>query len=759
MVPRTARPFLGLASFLAISASQLGAQSVELRVRGDSAAPIVGAIVRLLGERGVVARGLTDGVGRVVLRARDAGSYRIRIDRIGWSGLTTTPLTLGAGQTLRVTVPMPSHRVQLPTIEVRAHTRCDAGGPRGELAAALWDEVQKALTANLITESGRQVPVHLRAFVRELDLDGRSLRQWTVVSMVTRGSPFATVSSAALLSRGFMYQEGDSAVFAAPDAALLLSDEFVSTHCFFARTGTGELTGLAFQPVRDRRVPDVSGTLWVDRETSELRYLEYAYTGLPPVLRRRELGGRLEFTQLPGGEWIVGYWHVRMPQAEARTIENNGFTRVTAKVVGFTDRGGRAEVVGDTSGLVHRAILSGRVYDSIAGKGLAGAMVWVQGTPDTMPTDNDGRFSMALAAAGDHVVLARHPRLGLLGEPTRRPVLLSIGDTTVVEFGVPPVAAFLRALCRNRNQPGRVSIVGTAWMHDGSPAAGQEIRAMKAKPGGNVDIPGVRPTRSSATGLYGICNLPGRDTVQLIMGSQNVTYVELPVPVLNESRWLDLRGWSSSDSSRVGFISLLARAQPEQEAPDSGERSFVAGSVYDSTTGSALPGATVRVHGQSDSAITDADGRFTLKSAAGGQLLTVTHGSRELRGVATKSAVLVPRDTSVVSFSVIPVNALFDKLCPGARDRPGVIGIAHGASGGPEEGLILRVQWFVKRKYELHGRSGPGGLYAFCDLPAELTGGNKLTVQVIGSGGLMGEESFDLMRKEPRWVDLRLPKQ
>ncbi|HEY9518018.1 MAG TPA: carboxypeptidase-like regulatory domain-containing protein, partial [Gemmatimonadales bacterium] len=81
--------FTSFASFATFASfpSSLAAQQVDLQIREEgSRAPVAGAIVRLLGDRGVAAQGLTSEQGRIVLRAPTPGSYRIKVDRIGWSG-------------------------------------------------------------------------------------------------------------------------------------------------------------------------------------------------------------------------------------------------------------------------------------------------------------------------------------------------------------------------------------------------------------------------------------------------------------------------------------------------------------------------------------------------------------------------------------------------------------------------------------------------------------------------------------------------
>jgi len=57
----------------------------------------------------------------------------------------------------------------------------------------------------------------------------------------------------------------------------------------------------------------VQGTLWLDRATSQLQFLEYSYTPVPEHLKGEGIGGRVDYAQLPTGGWFVSNWHIRMP--------------------------------------------------------------------------------------------------------------------------------------------------------------------------------------------------------------------------------------------------------------------------------------------------------------------------------------------------------------------------------------------------------------------------------------------------------------
>jgi hypothetical protein len=534
------------------SSTSAYAQTVELRLLEESGSTsIAGAIVRLLDGSNSLAQGLTDEQGRLVLRAPAPGTYRLKIDRIGWTGIVSDPFPLVQGETLRQEIRMASRRVLLPELIVSGKSTCDRDAQGGSLAFVLWDEVRKALTANLLTQRAKSVPVHLREFVREVGLDGRPRREWVVSSTISHGGRFGALAASELTRNGFVQQSGDSVLFAAPEAATLLADEFVASHCFRAVASTNRLAGLSFEPVRGRRVPDVSGTLWLERETGELRSLEYSYTGLQDPMRDPRLGGALEFWRLPGGQWIVHYWHVRMPVIQSPPVGLGDAAKPW--LAGYLDRGGRAELAGDIHGRVDLAIVRGRVYDSTIGRGLAGAMVAVAGTATSVLADGEGRFELAVRGSGDHVVTASHAKLGLIGETTSRKVLLSLGDTTTVQFAVPPLGRFVKALCDNRAST--VSIVGLTWNARGARAAQREVQALKQSARGNLpkETPArsSRPIRSNAKGLFAVCSLPPNDTVRLIAVDFAKVLAEVLVALEGQSRWVDLRDWGSSDTTIV----------------------------------------------------------------------------------------------------------------------------------------------------------------------------------------------------------------
>jgi len=520
---------LGLLALL-LTAGRAESQTLDLRLRDAAGGPVAGAIVRLIRDSAPVAQGLTDPAGRIRLRAPAPGSYRIRIDRIGFAGVNAGIVALALGDTYRTELRPEWTPAVLPELVASRESACAREGRGGPLATALWEEIQKALTGNLLTLRARAVPLHVTTFDRELTTSGRVLRDRATASDLVRGQPYGALSPATLAERGFVFSENDSVTYASPDAELLLSDAFVASHCFRATEGDDALVGLRFEPIPGRRVPDISGVIWVHRSTGELRVLEYVYTGIDQALQRARLGGWVRFLRLPTGAWIVDEWSVRLPVLRP-TILRRGVT-----LTGLRESGGRAALAIDGQGRLTRAILTGRVYDSTAGTGLSGAIVRLEGQHDSMVTDAAGRFQLVVGVDGPQRVIARHPKLGLIADSSTKGVTLSMGQRTQVMFSVPPVVAFARNLCRRVSN--RSGLVGLAWREDGEPAEGFTVR-VTYRFGARIlrEETDVRPG-----GLFGLCDLrPGIDLPIRLHNGPEALVEETVRLVRNEFRWLELR--------------------------------------------------------------------------------------------------------------------------------------------------------------------------------------------------------------------------
>jgi hypothetical protein len=528
-----------------ILAAPAMAQQVDVQLREErSRTPIVGAIVRLLGEfdNGVVAQGLSNEGGRIALRAPAAGRYRLKVDRIGWVGLVTPSFALGAGQTFPTEVLLADVRMDLPTIEVQGENLCGRRFDGDTEAANLWEEIDRALTATMISQREAAIPLHLREFYRELRLNGHVERQWSTGSTIMRGRVYQTLAPELLAAEGFvlMDTESDSTIYAVPDAALLVSPEFTETHCFRTVRPRNGLIGLYFEPVPRSQVTDITGTIWLDRGSHELRYLEYSYTGLD-LPRRVELGGRVEFERLPSGQWIVSDWHVRTPLLDQVVVRAATMRGIRApairmdRMTGFIELGGQVRIATDPSAIVNHSVLTGRVIDPATGDGLQGARVSVDGVPVPASTDETGRFVLTTPLYGERIATVSHPRFRLSRTPPERPVILSVGDTTTVDFSAPTMAEVVRAVCGNpRNRAG---IVGVLLDDSGQPVPHGEVRASWRLPTGETRQERIR---SGPAGDYGFCNLPPDEVIEITLTGGDGLRNEVELAP-REFRWMELR--------------------------------------------------------------------------------------------------------------------------------------------------------------------------------------------------------------------------
>lgn len=310
-----------LAIVLALSVALAGparAQTVAGELVDAAGAPVSAArIVLLTADGTTAASALSDRDGRFVLRGPAAGEYRLRAERIGYAATESEPFRLEEG--LRTTQRMAAGdaRVRLDAITVSTRSRCAPRPGSSAGTAAVWEEVRKALDGVRSTRAGREGRFTLELYERDVDPQSGAVtgeERRTVEGVAEQ--PFVTVDPARLAEAGFIELDDEGYRYAAPDAEVVLSERFLEDHCFALRTAGAPspgLIGLAFQPVRGRRVPDVEGVLWVDRATAELRRMEFAYTR-PPVRGPRGVpGGTIEFQRLPDGRWLTSAWQLRMP--------------------------------------------------------------------------------------------------------------------------------------------------------------------------------------------------------------------------------------------------------------------------------------------------------------------------------------------------------------------------------------------------------------------------------------------------------------
>ncbi len=335
-----------LLAWMVLGAAPLRAQAVAgTLVSVPAGAPVSGALVTLLDGGGVaVDTAQSDAEGRFALKAPGAGGFQVRAERVGYATSVSPTFSLTAGEVREVRLETAPAVAMLDELRVTAPDRQCVIDPRGGIrTAALWEEARKSLALAEWARKRNTFLYTLRKFEREVDPERGEVRRDTAVTEVSNTvTPYVSLPAEELARGGYVRLEEEGTVYYSPDAAVLLSDAFLDGHCFRVRLGdAGEVVGLAFEPVRGRKLPDVRGVIWLDARTAELRSLEYSYTGLRQDLSiEREWGGRLHFERLPDGPVIVRRWDIFMPVVGGTVI---GARRVRARVVAIREEG--AEVL------------------------------------------------------------------------------------------------------------------------------------------------------------------------------------------------------------------------------------------------------------------------------------------------------------------------------------------------------------------------------------------------------------------------------
>jgi len=625
-------PSVALAlAVIALSAARLAAQTVEGAFVDPAGEPVAGARAALRDPAGrEIAATSTGRDGGFVLRAPAGGTFVLRVERIGYGATESAPFTLADGQAVQRRVTANAERIALEGIVVQSRSRCTPRPGSGPQTATVWGEARKVLGSARESAESEDYRYAVRRFWRQLDAPGTTiLHDSAATAELASGTPFMAVPLDRLAREGYVEAYGDDFLFHAPDARVLLSDEFQERHCFALEQGEGGLIGLSFEPVSGAR-PDVRGTLWLDRATAELRRLEYRYTGVPGLRREADAaGGRMEFTRLPDGRWIVGRWSIRMPIVTATRVQGSmpfsdpslrDQNALHFRLAGIREEGGEVLSAAPAGGaaVVEMAAaagsIAGTVFDSTTARPLAGARVLAAGHEAV--ADSLGRFSISDLPAGDYELSFTTLALGAL-RFTPSPVRVTVREGAVTEqaLAVPPLAAVWGSRCVGA-AASTGALVGTVRGATGQPSPGARVTVSWAgAPAGST------AAVADSQGVYRVCDAPAGVplTVRLAMDGAEVSVSDVRVAAGRPRR---------EDLALPAPRAAAARAPASAAAGISG--------VARGADGRPLAGATVRLDALA-AVQTDAQGRFRLRSAAAGEhRVSLAHPAIGSRAVAVR---------------------------------------------------------------------------------------------------------------------------
>lgn len=379
-----------------ISPSRVVAQDLRgIVVQSDSVTPASGTVVLLMhvSKDSSYSRVVTGERGTFTFRVPASTPVRLRVLRLGFEATNTGAYNVAAGQVGNVRITLGEKRIMLATLNVQTANRCDIRPDAAQLVAQLYEEARKALLLSASPVSNVRHQAQFTMFTRAQDTRGK------LVAPIQRNAfagvssrPFASLPADSLAKVGYVTEEKDGTSYRAPDADVLLAESFLATHCLQFVQGTGDraaYVGIGFKPVnRPRGRIDVKGTLWLDRETSELQFLEYAYEGVPETFEKANVGGRVDYTQMAAGLWFVNKWAIRMPRFEARSVQ---------EIAGM--RGGTYNAV-DLAGLqiIGGEVNSVRIDDELLYNNSGAALVGSEPRDWTDAKVLEGSFDVAASA-------------------------------------------------------------------------------------------------------------------------------------------------------------------------------------------------------------------------------------------------------------------------------------------------------------------------------------------------------------------------
>jgi hypothetical protein len=548
---------VALATSLGLSATPTHGQTVLVHVlAAESAEPLVGAVAHLVLPSGEVhGSRLTDRSGRALFANVDAGSYSVRAEMIGRATGQSDAFRVAEEGSVPLVLRLESRAIPLTGVEVTADAGPCRTRPReeGRLLAAVWEEARKALSAAAVTDEQGSYRYVLVTYERELDAERAILDEERTRKEGYMRTPFESRPAEDLTRNGFVRKGSAEWTYYAPDAHVLLSDDFIDNHCFrLVEGGPAEqgLVGLAFEPTGESEaISDIAGTLWLDRETVELRWLDFSYEHLEPEVRSGEAVGRVEFQRMPEGAWIVPEWWIRMPLVEV--VRASGLEQ-SRRITGFLQTGGTVLEILEAGGRdlgrgVRTGAIEGIVVDSL-GVPMPEVRVGVVGSNQMVFTNAEGRFDIVGLDPGTYavrLVVARLEELGLVPPTMNRQVLG--GESSYLEYHVLSAREIAAARCGPEEVPEGTSVL-TGVVRDaagGGPVAAATLRLTWSRYDDSAstvvsfreEISGFE-TAADERGVYTFCGVPRREELTLVtlVAGEEVAEQSLALSAQEESR-------------------------------------------------------------------------------------------------------------------------------------------------------------------------------------------------------------------------------
>jgi len=295
MPPFSRRLVRTAATLLAVAATLFATRGAAAQamgtgdVRGHAYAaadrsPISYALVRL-SPADAPGRGRTaisDAGGAFTFAAVAPGTYRLTLERIGYTSERSEPFTVGAGEVVERNLASRPTAIALQAVVATPECRTAADLDQNPRLAALWNEARKGLETTQAFADGYVYTYQQRQY-------------WTTDA---ENAPLDSLITAILNDPRLPRPDRDRRGWGRatrlrldleiPDGREILNPAFLTTHCLEGSAGeTDDAFELGFRPLRTRegRI-DIRGVVRVDRNTFQMREIELEYMdGRTPFLQ------------------------------------------------------------------------------------------------------------------------------------------------------------------------------------------------------------------------------------------------------------------------------------------------------------------------------------------------------------------------------------------------------------------------------------------------------------------------------------------
>lgn len=542
----SAPPIAAVLTCLALAphpATEAGAQVIRgVVVDSASQQPLPAVLVSLADSADrSLQRFLAGATGEFRFLIPRPGRYSVQAERLGMKTETVEHIDVAAGETVSLRIILAHLPITLEGIEASGDRRCELPRDLGLETARVWEEARKVLGAADFTSSADVYVYDLGKYVRELEpgslkILSESHSFWSTVNE----RPIESRPMEVLLAGGWVSREPEGHRYFGPDAHVLLSDEFLDTHCMQLRArdeSPPNLVGLEFRPVRiQSRRTQIRGVLWLSRETGGLEWLEFGYLNLPgpaEEAKSDQIGGRVEFRGLPDGSWIVSKWHIRMPRVveEVRRVLHYNVRRPRLK--GIVEEGGwvleaRSRETGNIAFAEHGGVIVGQVRQMGGPELGPGGRVALVGTGVAVDLDPGGRFMIPRLPEGTYQLSYLHPSLGGLDRNyALADAVVRSGDTTSVHLQPANPEAVLARACGLEDWAPWTGVVQGHVLLPGSRVAESGITVVAEWEEWRTTVGGASPrgramhvaTETNAMGAFRLCGVPAALTsVELSAG-------------------------------------------------------------------------------------------------------------------------------------------------------------------------------------------------------------------------------------------------